>query len=208
MNVDDIVAEIDGQLQVPPPCLTGGSLLIMVGLPGTGKSLVAAALQDRLPHVMVSTDSVRRTMTAVPGYSDAEKAMIYQICFALIKARLQRGQRVLFDAVNQLQIRRDQAAAEAASLGLPAAYCFIQAAPEVIKQRLSQRNSASRRQGDMSDADWAVYELLVQTQEPLVNRHLILDSSSTSPEALADRLRAYWLKEEAAQCKPPLSTTL
>ena len=207
MNVVEIIAAIDEQLESPPPNPLGGSLMILVGLPGTGKSVVASALQKRLPHVLVSTDTIRRVMTAAPSYSDEEKAQIYQLCFEIIERRLRRGQRVLFDAVNQLQIRRDQAAAVAVNLGLPAMFCYFQASPEAIKERLVQRNSANRRLGDMSDADWAVYNLLVETQEPMTNRHLILDSSSTSPEALADCLHAYWLKEEAAQWKRRSSTT-
>lgn len=198
MEISEIINAIDEQLEVPPANPSGGSLLIMVGLPGTGKSVVASALRDRLPYVLVSTDAIRKQMTGSPSYSDQEKTQIYQVCFAIIERRLRRGQRVLFDAVNSLQSWRDQAAAVAANLGLPAVFCYLQASPEAVKERLVGRNSANRRPGDMSDADWTVYNLLVEMQEPMTNPHLILDSSSTSPEALADCLVAYWLKEEAA----------
>ena len=73
------------------------------------------------------------------------------------------------------------------------AICRVQASPSETYARLMAREQAK---GATSDADWAVYQWMVENQEPLTEPHLILDSSSTTAEQLAHRLYDYWIKHE------------
>ena len=73
------------------------------------------------------------------------------------------------------------------------AICRVQASPSETYARLMAREQAK---GATSDADWAVYQWMVENQEPLTEPHLILDSSSASAEQLAHRLYAYWIQHE------------
>ena len=191
-----IVDEIDAQLPSSPAVRKGGSLLMMAGLPGTGKSSIVRGLKTYFPYVVVSTDSIRAKMRRQPSYTASEMGLIYEICYAIIEKRLCLGQRVIFDASNYLESRREYVVNLANSCGAPAAICYVQASQETIGQRLAQRISGKRHTGDLSDADWAVYKWMVEAQEPIVREHLILDTTSTPADELAEKLYNYWSRIE------------
>jgi predicted kinase len=177
----------------------------MVGLPGTGKSSIVRSLMSYFPCVVISTDNIRAKMRRQPTYTPAEMSLIYEVCYAIIEKRLNLGQRVVFDASNYLESRREYVARLAKSNGAPVAICYVQASQDTIGQRLAQRISGKRATGDLSDADWAVYKWMVEAQEPIVGEHLILDTTETPAEELAKNLYNYWSKIEAdAEHNPDL----
>lgn len=202
-----IIDDIDDSFPDAPFVRPGGSLLMMVGLPGTGKSSVVIGLKKRLSLVVISTDNVRLHIRRNPTYTAAELALVYEVCYSIIERRLQKGQRIVFDATNYLAARRERVLRLAERCGAPVAVCYVQAAQETIRQRLLNRVTGNRRAGDLSEADWAVYKWMVETQEPLVGPHLILDTTSTSPHELAQKLYAYWLYvESSAESNPDLQS--
>ncbi|MCP5094537.1 MAG: ATP-binding protein [Chloroflexi bacterium] len=203
MYLHRIVSDIDDNLPSVPSVPTGGSLLIMVGLPGTGKSSIVESLQPDLPCCVISTDNVRLQMRNQPTYTAAEMMLVYEVCYSIIELRLNKGQRVVFDASNYLAARREYVAEIATRCSAPVAICYVQAAQEAIRQRLFNRNSGKRRATDLSDADWSVYKWMVEAQEPVVGDHLILDTTSTPPQELANRLYTYWLNCEANAASNP-----
>lgn len=196
MDAHRIICDVDRSLPAAPFARQKGSLLIMVGLPGTGKSVVVEKLNDILPCVTVSTDRVRLFMRRYPTYTAAEMMFVYEVCQRVIEQRMMRGQRVVFDGTNYLAARREQMLNLAQRRGATAAICHVQAPQEVIRQRLLQRGGDERREGDLSDADWAVYQWMVAAQEPITGPHLTIDTSSAPPEELAQQLRTYWLSCE------------
>ncbi|MEZ4592750.1 MAG: ATP-binding protein [Chloroflexota bacterium] len=203
-----IVSDIDDLLPQSPFVRSGGSLLMMVGLPGTGKSSVVEGLAQFMPFVVVSTDSVRLHMRNQPTYTAAEMMLVYEVCYAIIESRLREGQRVIFDASNYLAARREHMMKLAKRAGAPVAVCYVQAAQETIRERLFKRNNGQRRETDLSDADWSVYKWMVEAQEPVVGEHLILDTTDTPPNVLAEKLFYYWLKcEETGASDPDIQSS-
>lgn len=203
MMLHRIVSDIDDFLPPAPFVHVGGSLLLMVGLPGTGKSSVVTALQERLPCIVISTDDIRLRMREQPTYTAAEMMLVYEVCYSIIELRLRQGQRVIFDASNYLAARREHVAKLAQRVGAPVAVCYVQASQEAIHQRLLQRVTGQRRDGDLSDADWSVYKWMVEAQEPVMGEHLILDTTSTPPAELASKLYDYWLECETNAASDP-----
>lgn len=203
MYLHSIVSDIDDYLPETPFAQPNGSLLMMVGLPGTGKSSVVESLIKILPAVVVSTDKIRLLMRNQPTYTAAERMLVYEVCYSIIEARLKKGQRVIFDASNYLAARREYLHNLAHKVGAPVAVTYVQAAQDTIRERLYRRNSGQRRKGDLSDADWSVYKWMVEAQEPVVGEHLILDTTATPPQILAERLYNYWLNCEATASSNP-----
>jgi len=193
MQFNTLVDAIDARLPNPSFTRPHGSLLIMVGLPGAGKSSIVEQMAAWCDFVVIQTDGIRKQLDSSPAYSAGEMASIYDICYALIARRLRLGQRVVFDASNYLQARRQRAIDLAVLEGGTVAICRVQASPSETYARLMAREQAK---GATSDADWAVYQWMVENQEPLTEPHLILDSSSASAEQLAHRLYDYWIKHE------------
>ncbi len=196
MDAHQAVHDVDGALPDTPFARPGGSLLVMVGLPGTGKSLIVEHLVESMPAAVISTDFVRRFMRNNPTYTAAEMMFVYQVCHQIIELRLSRGQRVIFDGTNHAAARRQQLFEIARKQHSALAVCQVQASETVIRNRLLSRKSGSRREGDMSDAGWSVYKWMVAAQEPIVHEHLILDTTENPPDKLAQKLHDYWFDIE------------
>jgi len=196
MLAQRIIDEIDDALPGSPAVRPGGSLLVMVGLPGAGKSYVLDKLQELVPFAVVKTDRVRLHVRDQPTYTAAEMAFIYEICYGVVNRRLQRGLRVAFDGSNYLAARRKRLLDIAHRHDAPVAVCYVQASEAVTRQRLSRRIAGERHSGDLSDAGWPVYQWMVVAQEPLAMPHLTLDTTETPPEVLAARLYDYWMAQE------------
>lgn len=208
MVLHSIVSDVDDLLPQSPFVRAGGSLLMMVGLPGTGKSSIVEGLAKFMPFVVISTDNIRLHLRNQPTYTAAEMMLVYEVCYSLIESRLREGQRVIFDASNYLAARREHLMKIGKRAGAPVAVCSVQAAQEVIRERLFRRNSGKRRESDLSDADWSVYKWMVEAQEPVVGEHLILDTTATPPNVLAEKLFYYWLKcEETGESDPDIQST-
>jgi len=175
---------------------SGGSLLIMVGLPGAGKSYLVRHLSQLVPCAVVSTDQVRQHMRNRPTYSAAEMVYNYEICFSLINRRLERNQRVVFDGSNYLAERRHRLREIAQRHQVPYTVAQVQASTEVTRSRLLQRQRIGTNNEDLSDAGWSVYRWMVEAQEPVAGPHLILDTSETPVDELAYQLYQYWMKSE------------
>lgn len=203
MNIDAVIDDLDEILSDAPQRAGRGSLLLMVGLPASGKSSVVNELRRYMRFVVISTDFVRAYFRDQPNYTAAELSQVYGICHRLIERRLKRNQRVVFDASNYLAARREAVIELAHACGAPVAICLVQTAQETARQRLKQRNEGQRRDGDFSDADWSVYKWMVEAQEPVGRPHLILDTTSTPPAVLAQRLHAYWKDVEANAASNP-----
>lgn len=193
MDSATLVKEVDARLPQTPFVRRGGSLLIMVGLPGTGKSSLVEAMRRTLPCVVITTDEVRRFLPAKPTYTSAEKVFIYEVGHALTALRLRQGQRVVFDGTNYVAAQRQKLYALAEQAGATLAICHVQVAKEIARQRLASRLSGQRRETDMSEADWTVYQWMVEAQEPVERPHLVLDTTETPIQVLAWQLKEYWL---------------
>jgi aminoglycoside phosphotransferase family enzyme/predicted kinase len=141
-----------GRLEEPArrPCL-----VLVGGLPGTGKSTLARGLAGAGFEV-VRSDVVRKELAAgVSGdelYSPEWLERTYAECLRRAEGLLFQGRRVIVDATFREDRRRHQFLTAAKGLGVPGLLLVCEAPPEVVRGRLAART------GDPSDADWTVYQ--------------------------------------------------
>jgi hypothetical protein len=135
-------------------------LLLVGGLPGTGKSTLARAVADRAGFKVIRSDVVRKELAGLPPTERAAAEMYapewtdrtYATCLRRAEALLFDGRRVIVDATFSAEAYRRQFFDLAARLAVPAALVVCRADPAAVRARLAARK------GDASDADWAVYE--------------------------------------------------
>ena len=172
-----------GELEEPgrKPCL-----VLVGGLPGTGKSTLARALAERAGFRVIRSDLVRKELAAAAGKEPGPSAFgegiytaewterTYAECLRRAEGLLFEGERVLVDANFREEAWRRAFLEAATRWGVPGGLLLCQAEPDVVRERL-----ASRRD-DASDADWPVYLKAVETwEEPGPRTRSALQTVST-----------------------------
>jgi len=179
-DIGAAVTAAKGVLTIPSPA-TGQPVLVMLcGLPGTGKSTLARRLADQLPAVSVESDRVRQTLFAPLTYTAEESQRVHEVCHILIGWYLRHYYHVVYDATNLYEHHRQLAYRLAARNGARLAVAEITASDEVIRERLALRGRRGAHlytAEDYSDADWQVYERMRRRAEPIQREHISVDTS-------------------------------
>ncbi len=168
--------------QVEPP------LVVVSGLPGTGKSFFCRKLAERLPFVILTSDALRRTLFPSPSYGDAESKQLFRASHALIEELLRKGIPVIFDATNLLERHREYLYHIADKVGAKLILVSIEAPPEVVRQRLLARGKAPAEND--SQAGWEVYKKMKPRKEKFWRNHFVVDTSRDIAPALDKIVRA------------------
>jgi aminoglycoside phosphotransferase family enzyme/predicted kinase len=149
-----------GELAAPAekPCL-----VLVGGLPGTGKSTLAAGLAEAANFAVIRSDVVRKE---IAGHSKTEiyttewTERTYRECRRRAKTLLFEGKRVMIDATLHADVHRVAFLTVARQWGVPALWLDCRTDPETAKRRLGERT------GDVSDATWEVYLAMARDWEP------------------------------------------
>jgi len=179
------VAAAKTTLTVPSPAPGQSALVMLCGLPGTGKSTLARRLADGLPAVVVESDRVRQKLFARPAYTGQESQRVHQVCHILIGWYLRHYYHVVYDATNLYEYHRGLIYRLAARSGACLVVVEVTASDDVVRERLAPRrrtHPAVRAQKDYSDADWDVYERMRRRSEPIQHDHIVVDTSDGDVE--------------------------
>ena len=142
------------------------ALILLMGLPGVGKSHCARLLCGRLGAAHVASDELRSRLFIAASYADEENRAVFAAATALVDALLGEGHRVVVDATNLVARNRAGTVAIARRRGIPVTYVRITASDEEARGRLASRR-AGRAPGDHSEADEPIYERMrAQPFEP------------------------------------------
>lgn len=173
----------------PAPDSAGRPVLLLLGgLPGSGKSYFAAALAQRVPLVILSSDRLRKILIPQPRYTRGEHRRVFAAAHLLLAQLLAAGYRVVFDATNRTAQARQPLYAAAEQAGAQLLIVEFTAPEELIRQRLAQRAAGPAQAGytDYSDADWRIYCRMRAGGEPVDRPHYRVDSARDIAPVLAE----------------------
>ena len=151
-------------------------LIILSGLPGTGKSFFANRLTARIPSIVIESDRTRKALITMPTYSRKEHARVFAVCHKIIEELLSEGNVIIFDATNLTTTARSPLLRITKTLGIPSLCLAFTAPEEIIKMRLINRSSGLD-QSSYSDADWNIYTRMKPWQEVPQTECWNIDSS-------------------------------
>lgn len=163
-------------------------LIAMAGLPGAGKSSVAAALARELAVPVVSVDPIEAALWRA-GVSRAEPTgfAAYLAAEAVAEGVLALGQSVIVDAVNAVEAARWQWRTLAERRGVPLAFIEVVCSdPAVHRERLEGR---SRGIEGFEEPTWPAVEQVRAQFDPWTDERLVLDTLADLPANTATALR-------------------
>ncbi|HWB75392.1 MAG TPA: AAA family ATPase [Nannocystaceae bacterium] len=152
------------------PCL-----VLVAGLPGTGKSRLADDLASHARLEWIRADAVRKQLAGIDVHASGKAAVeggiytkswndrTYGECLARAEAILARGGRVLVDASFKEERRRSELVELAQRMGARVRILVCSAPAEVVRTRLADRGD------DPSDADFGIYQHALRTWEPFAD---------------------------------------
>jgi predicted kinase len=162
--------------------MTSQKLIVVAGLPGSGKSTVAEALSGALSLPVFSIDPIEAAMWR-SGLARADTGIAaYEVAIALAGEQLRLGHSVIVDAVNPIEAPRaawrDLAATHRADLRIIECVCSDET---VHRMRIEAR---VRNIAGMPEVTWARVLQRRAEYEPWTDQRLTLDTSIKTPERL------------------------
>lgn len=176
------------------PCL-----VLVAGLPGSGKSVLARGLRETGNFAWIRADEVRKRLAGIDplasGRSEVGEGIYthewsdrtYAACLARAADVCLAGGRALVDATFIEHERREAFVQAAIAWGVPTQLLVVSAPAELIRERLAAR------EGDPSDADWQVYQAARarwSPVDPMLCRTTQIDASGSPHEMLSTATRA------------------
>ena len=185
-------------------------IIVFCGLPGTGKSVVAAAVAKRIGAAHVSSDAVRRRLFLPVGFAefknledkfiydvqrahagrkvseeaqrliDAQRALVYNAFFLLAEELARAGKDVVLDATFYREAHRATARALARRLGQKIFFVQTVCPDEIVKRRMERRGRTN-----LSNARYRVYLEHKKTFKPLRGPHLLVDTTHALRESVS-----------------------
>jgi len=184
-------------------------IIVVMGLPGTGKSVVAAALGKRLRAPVVRTDMIRRALFRPVGLKrlrnleskflydvqranvgreitgearqvmEAQKEVVYNALFLLVEELAGTGKDVVMDATFFRESYRARARAVARRLGQRIFFVQTVCPDEIVKARMSRRNIVN-----VANARFQTYLQFKKTFEPARGPVLFVDTTHPLRESV------------------------
>ncbi|MFO0829816.1 MAG: AAA family ATPase [Phycisphaerales bacterium] len=189
------------------------ALVVMTGLPATGKSTIARRLAAPLRATIVRTDEIRKRLAGVAPtehggrdlYDESHTRRTYDAVRAEVAATLAEGRTAIVDAANLLRWQRRAFLETADAARCPCVVVEATADESTVRERMRAR-SADR--AEISDATWQVYEALRATREALDDvprdRLVVLPSErGDAPDALVEVIHRLLAQPAAASLSPP-----
>jgi predicted kinase len=168
-----VMAEI---AKLPP------SLIVLSGLPASGKSVLAESLSRALSVTIVSIDPIEAAMWRAGLAKIQTGIAAYEVAQALADEHLRLRHSVIVDAVNPVEAPRaawrNLAAKHRVSLKIIECVCADEA---MLRQRIEAR---TRNIAGMPEITWSRLLQRRAEYEPWTDPRLVLDTSRTSPAQL------------------------
>lgn len=158
-------------------------LILITGLPATGKSTVARRLARELGAEILRTDIVRKDLLKTATYSEDEKELVYRAVFMLADYLIKNDVNVIIDGTFYKYNLRKNAKKIAKKRGKRFFLIETRCPEDIVLKRLDERKKNLR---SPSDADEAVYYKVKKAFEPIKEDHLLIDTGWNIKDAVKE----------------------
>jgi len=171
--VSDIQRLLENLGELPEP-VANPVLVVVSGLPGTGKSYFSKRLAEKVPCLILESDVLRKLLFVMPSHSSQESSQLFRTIHLLLWELLKKGISIILDATNLSERFRVHLYGIVDRLDVRLVLVRVEAPPGVVYQRLRSRMADSKNK---LDADWAVYRRMLSSVDKIRRNHYIVDTS-------------------------------
>lgn len=158
-------------------------VVIVFGLPGSGKSYFASRLAKKIGAEYINSDRLRKQMFARRNYSNAEKAAVYDEMLQRMAKAIYEKRNIVLDATFHKKAARELFEHDK-RLGDTIYFIEVVADEELVKERVALQRPDS-------DADFEVYKLIRDQWEAMDQPHLILRSTNDNLDDMLQKANLY-----------------
>lgn len=158
-------------------------LVVITGLPGSGKTTVADSLSKEINAIVLSTDKIRKNMFKNPVYNENDKRVVYNELFSRAREYLSSGKNVILDGTFYTKSLRDKAKEVGASVSEKVIFIYCETPEQILKERITKRKDK------FSDADFSVYLKIKEVFEDFEEEVIIVDTSKPIDSNIRDIIK-------------------
>jgi len=145
-------------------------LVLLSGLPGTGKTVLAGRISASLGAVHLESDAVRIELTPDPQFTRSENARVFSRLELRATRHLTAGKQVVLDATNLTEADRSRFLSLAERLDVVVVPVRVSVPDDIVRERLSHP-----REG-FSQAGVDVFERMHSHPEPFSRPGVVVDT--------------------------------
>ena len=150
------------------------TLAVFAGLPGVGKSVLAARVAAALPATVLAVDTVDFTLQRYDVSEPRPGHAAYGVVAALAEVQLGIGHHVIIDAVNPVRAARQLWVDLAGRLGVPLRVVEVVCGDETEHRRRVEARFAARDHDGVPD--WVRVLERQKEYEPYLGPRLVVDT--------------------------------
>ena len=158
-------------------------LIIVCGLPGSGKSSLSGSLKNKIPAVHLNSDVIRKLIFRTPQYTEEEKRRVYNEMALQAEKLLRSRKNVIVDATFYTKEYRDMFINQAKICNTRYYLIECTLSESMIRNRLKKRMEDGIA---VSDADYDIYLKMKDRFEPIEGDHLVVDCSRPRKELMEE----------------------
>ena len=163
-------------------------IVVVFGLPGSGKTYLAHHLAAKLKAVHLSSDIVRKQMSAVGTYSEQDKLHVYNKMRDQMRAAIKANENLVVDATFYKDSIRRLFIKESRNIF----FVEVKADEKLVAERLKEKRIDS-------EADFEVYKKVAAEFESMMEPHLTLYSTNDNLKDMIDKTMHYLNVEHDAR---------
>jgi predicted kinase len=159
-------------------------LVVIGGLPATGKSTIATTLARRTSTSYLRVDRIEQAIVAWSALSHPLGPVGYAVAHALAREQLELGLDLIVECVNPTALTRDGWVGTAKAAGAELVEIEV-----ICSDEDEHRRRAEVRSSDVEGLVKPAWAAITEREyEPWLRRPLVVDSAITSPDSAAQKI--------------------
>ncbi len=182
-NIETLVTDNIRTLKIPQIKSPHPLVIIMTGIPASGKTYLAQRLSEQLPFCVVSEASMRRFLARSASFFDRKTEKIHELGIPTIEKLLQMGVNTIYDSNIATRALRETVKTRVAAVGGVFVLIYLNCPKDFAYRKIKKHNveiMTGDKEGFIMDIDYFNYEVAKIEAPGVSESPLIYDSSQNS----------------------------